>query len=268
MIFFVPTPIGNLEDITLRSLRVLEEVDYIACEDTRTTKKLLDHYDIHKKLISYHKFNEKERIEELTNLALDNDIAVVSDAGMPGISDPGNILINALIERNVKYTVLPGPTAFTTALVMSGFKSMDFEFLGFIPSKNSEKNKFFNNILEKKHTLIFYETPHRILDTLEELSKIIPERKVAVAREISKIYEEVKIFLAKDYDSVKIVEKGEFVVLIDSDDTIEEIDDDFIIQKINELCAQGETKKTAVKLVSKKYNVNKNRVYELSLLHN
>ncbi|MFM1514768.1 16S rRNA (cytidine(1402)-2'-O)-methyltransferase [Helcococcus ovis] len=265
MIYFIPTPIGNLEDITLRSLRILREVEYIACEDTRTTKKLLDYYDIHKKLISYHKFNEKERIDELINLAIDNDIAVVSDAGMPGISDPGNILINALIEKQLKYTVLPGASAFTTALVMSGFNSIDFEFLGFVPSKKSEKTKFIKNLLEKKHTLIFYETPHRINDTIKELSEFIPNRKIAIVREISKIYEEVKIFLIKDYENISITEKGEFVVIIDTDDTIEEISDEFILKKLNELYQKGKTKKSAVKIITQKYNLNKNRVYELSI---
>lgn len=265
MIYFVPTPIGNLEDITLRSLRILREVEYIACEDTRTTKKLLDYYDIHKKLISYHKFNEKERIEELTNLAIENDIAVVSDAGMPGISDPGNILINALIEKNIDYTVLPGASAFTTALVMSGFNSMDFEFLGFMPSKKSEKNKFIKSISQKKHTLIFYETPHRIRETLKDLCEIIPDRKIAVVREISKIYEEVKIFYIREYEEISITEKGEFVVIIDVDDFVEEISDEFIISKLNELYEKGETKKSAVKKISKEYEINKNRVYELSI---
>lgn len=266
MIYFVPTPIGNLEDMTLRSIRVLQESDLIACEDTRTTKRLLDHYDIKSQLISYHKFNEFSRIEEIISYANEGkQISIVSDAGMPGISDPGNILINALIENNIEYTVLPGPSAFTTALVLSGFDSIQFSFLGFIPSKSGERNKFIQSIKNRDETLILYESPHRILKTLENFSEIIPNRKIGVVREISKIYEEVIIFQATDYKNVNIVEKGEFVVLIDKNSEVIEITDELIIKKLNEEIESGETKKTAVKNVSKDLDVNKNRVYELSL---
>lgn len=266
MIYFVPTPIGNLEDITLRSLRVLRESDIIACEDTRTTKKLLDHYEIKSQLISYHKFNEFSRIEEIISLANQGkQISVVSDAGMPGISDPGNILINALIDNNIKYSVLPGASAFTTALVLSGFDSTNFSFLGFIPSKSGERNKFIDSIKNREETLIFYETPHRLLKTLEQFSVSIPTRKIAVVREISKIYEEIVIFKASDYENHEFVEKGEFVILVDKNVEVIEITDEYIVEMLNEEIKSGKTKKTAVKDISKKLDINKNRVYELSL---
>lgn len=266
MIYFVPTPIGNLEDITIRALNVLREVDYIACEDTRTSSKLLRHFDIDKKLISYHKFNESERSEEiLTLIEKGKSIAVISDAGMPGISDPGNILIKNLIENNIKYTVLPGASASITAVVMSGFNNSKFRFLGFIPNKGVLRSKFIKDIKECKHTQLFYESPHRILRTLEDLSKEIPERKVAVIREISKIYESIQIFNAKDYKNHEIIEKGEIVVVIDIDEFEEEISEKIIEQKILELLEDGYTKKSAVKQIVKDFELSKNQVYEISL---
>ncbi|MCT1796556.1 16S rRNA (cytidine(1402)-2'-O)-methyltransferase [Helcococcus kunzii] len=266
MIYFVPTPIGNLEDISLRSLRVLQESDIIACEDTRTTKKLLDHYDIKAQLISYHKFNEFSRIEEIISLSNEEkQISVVSDAGMPGISDPGNILINALIENNIKYTVLPGASAFTTALVLSGFDNTQFTFLGFIPSKSGERNRFIDSIKNRNETLIFYETPHRLVKTLEQFAKVIPNRRIAVVREISKIYEEILIFEASDYENVDIKEKGEFVILVDKNEEIIEITDEYILEKLKEEIQNGKTKKTAVKEISKELDISKNRVYNLSI---
>lgn len=266
MIYFVPTPIGNLEDISLRSLRILKESDIIACEDTRTTKKLLEHYEINNKLISYHKFNEMSRIDEIVSLALQGKtISVVSDAGMPGISDPGNILINALIKNNISYTVLPGASAFTTALVMSGFDSERFIFMGFIPSKGSEKTKFIENIKTIKNTVIFYESPHRVKKTLEIISKSMPDRKVAIVREISKIYEEAIIFKSSDYLNQNITEKGEFVILLDKFEDVTEVTDEMIIEKLKFEINSGETKKSSVKKVATQFDINKNRVYELSL---
>lgn len=265
MIYFVPTPIGNLEDITLRALRVLKESDIIYCEDTRNTKKLLNHYDIHAKLYSYHKFNEKQRVYEIIENSIENNISIVSDAGMPGISDPGNVLIRELIDKSVEYTVLPGATAFATALVLSGFENSEFSFLGFLPSKYQERQKVLEKIKDNSITQVFYESPHRIKSTLEEISMIMPSRKVAVIREISKMHEDVKIFKASDFNEVEIVEKGEIVVLLDKFEEKIEITDEFIIEKIKELKNEGLSNKMAIKTISKDYDINKNRVYELSL---
>lgn len=265
MIYFVATPIGNLEDITLRAIRVLSESDIIYCEDTRTSKKLLDHYEIQTKLVSYHKFNEQKRVEEIIQNSLDKTISIISDAGMPAISDPGNVLIRALIENNIEYTVLPGASAFTTALVLSGFNNESFSFLGFFPTKESEKQKLGNDIINNRSTQIFYESPHRIIKTLEFLSKLIPDRKVAVIREISKMYEDIKIFKAKEYLDFDIVEKGEIVLLIDKDDTEIEITQEYIETKLKELLESGMTKKSAVKKLSEDLGESKNRIYEISL---
>lgn len=265
MIYFVATPIGNLEDITLRAIRILSESDIIYCEDTRTSKKLLDHYEIDTKLMSYHKFNEQKRVEEIVQKSIDHTISVISDAGMPAISDPGNILIKALIENDIEYTVLPGATAFTTALVLSGFSNDRFSFLGFFPIKESEKEQMINKIIENKETQIFYESPHRILKTLDLFANKMPERKIAVIREISKMYEDVKIFKAKDYLDFEIVEKGEIVLLIDKDESVIEITDEYIESKLKELLENGLTKKSAVKKLSNELGESKNRIYEISI---
>lgn len=266
MIYFVATPIGNLEDITLRAVRILQESQIIYCEDTRTSKKLLDHYDVHADLQSYHKFNEQERVYEILEKARqDISISVISDAGMPAISDPGNILIKALQDNGIEYTVLPGPSAFTTALVLSGFDSMEFQFLGFFPQKEGQKLKLVEKLKEDKITSIFYESPHRIIKTLEFLKDTIPTRKICLVREISKLFEDVVIFQAKDLDQVEITEKGEMVLIIDKDSSIDEVDDDFIKDEIQLRLDLGKSKKTAVKEIAKEFDINKNRVYELSL---
>lgn len=266
MIYFVSTPIGNLEDITIRAIKTLENSDIIYCEDTRTSKKLLDAYDIKVKLSSYHKFNEKERVDEIVGKALDGlTISIISDAGMPAISDPGNILINSLIENNIDYTVLPGPSAFTTALVLSGFDNSEFKFSGFFPSKDKDRKNLIEKIKKDSCTTIFYESPHRILKTLEYLSENISDHNIAVVREISKIHEDIKIFKAKDYKDMDIVDKGEIVLLIDKYDKIEIVDDEIIKDKMLNLLSEGLTKKSAIKILHKELNINKNKLYDISL---
>src|SRR5574344_12432 len=266
MIYFVSTPIGNLEDITIRAIKTLESSDIIYCEDNRTSKKLLDAYDIKVKLSSYHKFNEKERVDEIVDKALDRlSISIISDAGMPAISDPGNILINNLIENNIEYTVLPGPSAFTTALVMSGFDNSEFKFSGFFPSKEKDKKNLLENIKKDPCTRIFYESPHRILKTLEFLSENISDYKIGVIREISKIHEDIRMFKAKDYRQVNIVDKGEIVLLIDKYNEVEVLDDELIKEKMLNLLSEGLTKKSAIKILQKELNINKNKLYDISL---
>lgn len=252
--------------MTFRAVRVLSEVDTIFCEDTRTSKRLLDHFEIKAKLASYHKFNEMSRIDEIIALASEGkNLAIISDAGMPAISDPGNILVKALIDQGIDYTVLPGATAFTTALVLSGFDSYNFSFLGFLPSKSGEKKRFVEKLVDKKETLIFYESPHRVQETVATFAEYMPNRRVALVREISKIYEQVLIFEAKDYESIEIVEKGEYVILLDKDDQVIEITDQLIIENLEAVMATGMSKKMAVKEVAKELEINKNRVYDLSL---
>ena len=266
-IYVVPTPIGNLEDMTLRSLHVLKNVDIIYCEDTRNTSKLLNYYDIKTPLVSYHKHNEQSRSEEIIDKILLENIncAVVSDAGMPSISDPGQILLEKAIDRDVDIEVLPGASASITALVRSGFDSLQFMFLGFVPRKNAEKNKFYEQIKNATMTTIIYESVHRIESTVEELSKFLGSRKICVLRELTKIHESViKGTCAEVMEMLKNeTVKGEFVIVIDK--LIEEDEDIDVKEKLTELIDDGISKKQAVKIVSDLYDLKKNDVYKVSL---
>jgi 16S rRNA (cytidine1402-2'-O)-methyltransferase len=188
-LYIVPTPIGNLKDITLRALEILKEVDYIICEDTRRTNILLNHYDIkNKKLISYFAPKEDQKIPFLLEIIKKYKSALVVDAGMPGISDPGYKLIKACLENNLEIEVLPGPSAFLTALVGSGLPTDKFLFLGFLPKKGLKK--YLERIKELDVTIIFYESPKRLEKTLKTIYEVLGNCKIAIAREISKIYEE------------------------------------------------------------------------------
>ena len=266
-IYVVPTPIGNLADMTLRSLDVLRNVDVIYCEDTRNTSKLLNYYDIKTPLVSYHKHNEQSRSEEIIDKILLENIncAVVSDAGMPSISDPGQILLEKAIDRGVDIEVLPGASAAITALVRSGFDSLQFAFLGFVPRKNAEKNKFYDQIKNATMTTIIYESVHRVESTVEELSEFLGDRKISVLRELTKIHESVmKGTCAEVIEMLKNeTVKGEFVIVIDK--LIEDNEDIDVKEKLTELIIDGISKKQAVKIVSDVYGLKKNDVYKESL---
>jgi 16S rRNA (cytidine1402-2'-O)-methyltransferase len=191
-LYLVATPIGNLEDITFRAIRVLKQVDVIACEDTRQTRKLLNHYGIETRTVSYHEHNEGSRAAELgEKLAQGGRVAVVTDAGMPGISDPGFRLVSVAIERGVPVIPVPGAAAFASALVASGLPGETFTFHGFLPPKSSGRRRRLEQVKNSTETEIFYEAPHRILETLEDVVAILgPERQMVVARELTKIHEE------------------------------------------------------------------------------
>jgi len=214
MLYIVPTPIGNLKDITLRSLEVLKEIEYIFCEDTRRTKILLDHYQIkNKKLISYFAPKEEGKIPYLLEILKNSDAALVVDSGMPGISDPGYKLIKACLQNNIEIEVLPGPSAFLTALVGSGLPLDKFLFLGFLPKKGLKN--YFEKFKDLEVTIVFYESPKRILKTLKIMKEVFKEGKIVIAREISKIYEE---YLRGDLkEIIEILEKrklkGEITVI-------------------------------------------------------
>ena len=213
-LYIIPTPIGNLKDITLRSLEVLKEVEYIFCEDTRRAKILLNHYQIkNKKLISYFAPKEEEKIPYLLEILKKSDAALVVDSGMPGISDPGYKLIKACLENNIEIEVLPGPSAFLTALVGSGLPLDKFLFLGFLPKKGLKN--YFEKLKDIEATIVFYESPKRIFKTLMVMKEVFKEGKVVIAREISKIYEE---YLRGDLEEMieilgKRKLKGEITVL-------------------------------------------------------
>lgn len=220
-LYLIPTPVGNMEDITLRALRLLKEVDLILAEDTRTTAKLLKHYEITTPLLSHHKFNEHQQVERMAErLERGENIALVSDAGTPGISDPGFLLTRTCVERGIATECLPGATAFVPALVNSGFPCDRFCFEGFLPQKKGRQKRL-NALAEEKRTLIFYESPFRLVKALEQMAQTFgPERYACVAREISKVFEEFRRGtlqeLAQYYSQQGI--KGEIVLIVAGQD--------------------------------------------------
>jgi 16S rRNA (cytidine1402-2'-O)-methyltransferase len=219
MLYIVPTPIGNLEDITLRALRVLKEVGVILAEDTRTSRRLLDHYGISTPLRSFHAFNEHAVVERVVDeLAAGATLALISDAGTPGISDPGFLLARACMRRGIRVECLPGPTAFVPALVASGLPSDTFHFEGFLPHKKGRQTRL-RYLAALPHTFVLYESPHRLVKCLDELAAICgPERMACVARELTKLHEEVKTASLADlkaHFSAKDV-KGEIVLIVSS----------------------------------------------------
>ena len=217
-LYLVATPIGNLADITHRALDILRNVSLIACEDTRHTRKLLQHYGLSTKTISYHEHNEQQRARELVQqLKEGNDIAVVSDAGTPAISDPGFRLVRAAIENDVPVVPVPGPSALISALVAAGLPTDEFFFGGFLPAKANARRARFSELKSVPGTLVFYEAPHRLAETLNDALEILGEREAVVARELTKLHEEIKrgrlSELAKHYGTEE--PRGEIVLLID-----------------------------------------------------
>ena len=266
-LYLVPTPIGNLEDITLRAKRILQEADYIAAEDTRTSGILLEKIGVHNHMLSFHKYNSKERAPELIKLMKDGAvIAEISDAGMPVISDPGYILVQECIKNNIPVVPLPGASAFTTALIASGFDAQPFTYYGFLPRKKSEQQPFFEQMKKARATSIFYEAPHRLIKTLNNMSEVLhSERKIVVARELTKIHEEFirgTISEVTDYFEQN-APRGEFVVLISPNAAQEtQLSWSELIKAVNRLVDTGESKKSAIKIVAQENNVSKNELYE------
>ncbi|AAM23408.1 16S rRNA (cytidine1402-2'-O)-methyltransferase [Caldanaerobacter subterraneus subsp. tengcongensis MB4] len=262
-LYLCPTPIGNLEDITLRVLRVLSEVDLIAAEDTRQTLKLLNHYEIKKSLVSYHEHNKVTMGPKLIEkLKSGKSIALVTDAGTPSISDPGEELVRLCIQEGIKIVPLPGPTAAITALIASGLDASSFVFEGFLPKKSKERREKLERISREERTTILYESPHRLKETLKELKEYIGERKVVVARELTKIHEEfirgtVEEVLEKLGEEVK----GEIVIVIEGAKISPlQKDPKELLDKYLKL---GMDKKEAVKKVAEELKVSKREVYKL-----
>jgi len=213
-LFLVATPIGNLRDISQRALEVLNQADLIACEDTRQTIKLLNHFGIQKPLTSYHEFNEQKKAEELAEkLSSDIKIALVSDAGMPAISDPGYRIVRLCRERGIPIVAIPGPNAAVTALAASGLPSDEFMFVGFLPSRKNARRERLKELMNVACTLVFYEAPHRIEDTFDDLYEILGDRQVCVARELTKIHEEYLFGRLSDVRK-QLKALGEFVVVV------------------------------------------------------
>lgn len=265
-LYVCPTPIGNLEDITIRTLNVLKEVDFIAAEDTRHTIKLLNHYEIKKPLISYHEHNEKSKSIHIIDRIIDGeDCGLVSDAGMPGISDPGEILIREAINHNICVIGLPGPSASILALVTSGLNTSKFVFEGFLSSKKSERVKRLKEIESEKRTIILYESPYRLTKTLNDMKNVLGNRNIVVSREMTKKFEEISrgnISEVIDIYTEK-TPKGEIVIVVDGNKKEETIIYDIsIVEHINQYMEKGYTKKEAVKLTAKDRKLPKNVVYK------
>lgn len=262
-VYLIPTPIGNMEDITLRAINTLKEVDIIFSEDTRVTSLLLNQLNIkNKKLISSHEYNEYGNSEKLLSY-LDKgiNVGIVSDRGTPVISDPGFELSKIAINNGYNVIGLPGPTALISALIVSGLSPMPFLFYGFLSNKESKRKKEIENLKYEKATIIFYESPHRIISTLENILNIYGDRKISISREISKKYEEV--YRGKISAVINEVRdaKGEFVIVVEGNEALQSYDNLTIIEHVNLYIKEGKTTMEAMKLVAKERKISKSEVY-------
>jgi 16S rRNA (cytidine1402-2'-O)-methyltransferase len=264
-LYLVATPIGNLEDITLRALRILREADLIACEDTRQTRKLLEHYDIGRPVVSYHEHNEAARtVEILAALERGEFVALVSDAGTPLVSDPGYRAVAAAIERGFTVVPVPGPSASLAALAASGLPSDEFRFIGFVPSKPGARRKALAALAGETATVIAYETPHRILETLADMAEILGERRIVLARELTKIHEE---FLRGSAQAVReqlekrAAVKGEMTLVIAGAQSKQSVGDP--LAEVRRLEAEGLDRMDAIKTVAKQAGLPKRELYRL-----
>ena len=269
LVGLVSTPIGNIEDITVRAMKFLQSADIIACEDTRNTGLLLSRLNIKpKKLISLYAQTEikdsKRILEEVKAGKL--TLAYCSDAGMPGISDPGSILVKTAYEMEIPVTVLPGPTASLCALVLSSFDSADFSFYGFLPTKNNQEKTFLTDLKDRKETLIFYESPKRILKTIEIMKEVFgPNRKISLIRELTKIHEEVIAGTLEEFEHAQIEEKGECIIIVDGNKEDNTLSDDEIIKLLKKGLKQGKSLSSLSKEIASDYKLSKNVVYKLGL---
>jgi 16S rRNA (cytidine1402-2'-O)-methyltransferase len=270
-LYLVATPIGNLEDLTLRALRVLKEVDLIACEDTRHTRRLLDHFGVNKPTISYHEHNEQKRADELVERMLGGQsVALVSDAGTPGISDPAYRIVTAAIERGVEVVPVPGATAMIPALVASGLPTDSFLFAGFLPSKKMARRARLEELKPERATLIFYEAPHRIRETLLDAREILGDRQMALARELTKLHEE---FIRGNISDViarfeSREPRGEMTLVIagNREDNLGLVEDIPISEQVERLAReQGLSRNDAIKQAARSRGLSKREAYQLML---
>lgn len=261
-LYIVGTPIGNLQDITLRALETLKSVDVIACEDTRHTLGLLTHYGIKKPLISYYKPKEREGAEKIiSNLSAGKSVALVTDAGMPCISDPGSILVKEARECGYEVVSVPGPTAMATAMALSGILEPVFVFIGFMPSKKKERNALLSQYVKLKASLVFYCSPHDLKDDLKCFHETFGARRVSVIRELTKMYESVEEGVLGEFEIEEA--RGEYVVIVHAPENVEEEKPEGTIEEqVNALIAEGVSKKDAIKQVAKLNGLPKDEVYK------
>lgn len=261
-LYFVATPIGNLKDISFRAVETLKNVDIILCEDTRTSLKLLNSYDISKPLMAYHKFNYKTVIPKIIQSLLDGKtFALISDAGMPCISDPGSEIVPYLIQNNIEYTIIPGACAFVSAMALSGLSS-PFTFVGFLPDNKKDEKKLLLSLKDYNSPLIFYVAPHKLVATLKNMLDILGDRQCVSVREITKMYEEVESFTLKD--GYPKQPKGEYVLIVKPslNDRQSFLNDLTVLEHYNHYLNLGDSKNDAIKKVAKDRQVNKNEIYQ------
>ena len=267
-LYLVATPIGNLDDITLRAINILKEVDIIAAEDTRHSLKLLNHLEISKPLISYHRHNEEVKSESLIEKLIDRkNIALITDAGTPGISDPGEEIVKLAIQNNIKVVPIPGACAFINALIASGMDTTEFTFLGFLPLNKKNRKEKLDKIKDCANTCILYEAPHKLLSTLKDLSEILGNRKIVLAKELTKIYED--FITGTAFELLEKIEnpKGEFVLVIEKSDNSQDhapnslntfsLEEHYLFYQ-----KQGLEKNEIIKKIAKDKNVKKNEIYQ------
>lgn len=262
-LYIVATPIGNLEDITLRALRILKEVDVIAAEDTRQTLKLLNHFNISKPLISYHRHNEEFKVSNIIDKIKNGEnIAIVSDAGTPGISDPGEVAIKAAIEEEIEIIPIPGACAMINALIASGIETNEFSFIGFLPLNKKLRKEKIVEIDNSNKTIIIYEAPHKVANTLNDLKDIVGNRKIVIARELTKIHEEfIRGNIEEIIEKSKNI-KGEMVIIIEKSEKKEKKERLLSIEEQYEIYEkEGMSKKEIIKKIAKERELQKNEVY-------
>jgi 16S rRNA (cytidine1402-2'-O)-methyltransferase len=262
-VYLIPTPIGNLDDITLRAIKILNQVSVIFSEDTRVTGLLLKHLNIKKKLISSHNYNEEKNGKKMLQF-LENgeDVGIVTDRGTPIISDPGFELVKIAIANQYNVVGLPGATALVPALITSGLSPMPFLFYGFLNSKEQKRKKELEELKKIKHTMIFYESPHRLIDTLETMKKVLGNRKISISREISKKYEEIYRGTIEAVLKELIDIKGEIVIIVEGSLEEENYDDLTILEHVEYFLNKGFSSKDAIKEVAHLRGLNKNIVYQ------
>ena len=262
VLYVVATPIGNLEDISLRALRVLSQVKLIAAEDTRSTRKLLNKYDIKTPLTSYHEQNKRTKLGYLMQRLNDADVALVSEAGMPGLSDPGYELITAAIEHDVPVVPVPGPSAVITALVVSGLPTDQFLYLGFLPRRKGERRRLLKSVVDEPRTLVAFEAPHRLQETLGDALDVLGDRKLAVCRELTKLYEEVfrgRLSQALEHFAQP---KGEITLVIEGKTRGEPEVSEQVEKELRKLHKQGTGAKAAVARLSETSGIPKKKLYQ------
>lgn len=268
-LYLVPTPIGNLGDFTFRAVEVLNQVEVIFSEDTRVTINLLNHYDIKKKLIAFHKFNEEQKVGVVLSYLEDGkSVAIVSDRGTPVLSDPGEICTKKVIEEGYNVVSLPGATAAIPAITASGLDSSKFIFYGFLNSKSSKRKKELEFLKNNKMTIIFYEAPHRIMEMLADLKEVFGNRNISISREISKKFEEIYRATISEVMNMLTEIKGEFVIVVEGNKDVVSFDDITIKEHVNMYMEDGLTEKEAIKKVAKERNMSKSDIYKEVKINN